>query len=134
MLTEITGARQFAGEPVRRWFTDDRHDLWVWLDAAGRPRGFQFCYGKGGIERALSWRPDTGFAHHRIEAGPADPTSLGAAQFMVRETWDVVELAGRFRRVAGTVPPDIAVFVEERLRMAGPGPRRRRVSAGRRRR
>ena len=134
MLAEIPGARQFPGEPGRRWFTDEAHDLWVWLDGDGRPRGFQFCYGKRGVERALTWRPERGFVHHRVDTGHAGKASLGAPLLMLREGWNVVTLAGQFRRVADRLPPDIVAFVEDRLRQAQLPPHRRRRPAGRRRR
>ena len=57
----------------RRWFESDGLDLVVWLDAAGTPTGFQLCYDLGHGERALTWRPNTGFAHHDVDSGDENP-------------------------------------------------------------
>lgn len=134
MLEEIHDVRRGPGEPARRWFADESHDLWIWLDERGAPRAFQFCYGKGGTERALTWRPETGFSHHRVDSGPGVHAAFSTPALLLREPWVVTTLGERFRRVAATVPDDVVIFVESRLQEAVSARRHRRSPAGRRRR
>ena len=62
MLTESRRVRQIKNEPRRRWFSDDYFDLIVWLGNGHEIIGFQLCYDKFGIERALSWKKGEGYA------------------------------------------------------------------------
>ena len=40
--------KQRGGEGFRlRWYSDENHDLYVWLSDAGRLMRFQLCYDKG---------------------------------------------------------------------------------------
>ena len=61
MLKEIEKPRQVQGELQRRWFQDSESDLIVWDDGGDVIAGFQFCYGKGDSERALTWKRGIGF-------------------------------------------------------------------------
>ncbi|MFW5812247.1 MAG: hypothetical protein ACOCWS_04610, partial [Alkalispirochaetaceae bacterium] len=67
MLSEIKPVRQVPGEGFRRWFTDEEMDLIVWYDGEDQEQieGFQLCYDKEVLERALTWRPEAGFTHHK---------------------------------------------------------------------
>lgn len=134
MLAEILEVRRSPGEPPRRWFADESHDLWIWLDEQGAPRGFQFCYGKGGIERALTWRPESGFSHHRVDSGQGVHAAFSTPMLLLREPWVATTLCERFRRVAAKVPDDIVAFVEASLGLAAAPRRHRQSPAGRRRR
>lgn len=69
MLREIRNVKQVPGGGRRRWFESDRFELVVWLDDAGACEGFQVCYDLGRGERALTWRPEAGFAHHTVDQG-----------------------------------------------------------------
>ena len=73
VLKEIPNVKQEPGAGRRRWFESDGLDLVVWLDAAGTLTGFQLCYDLGRGERALTWRPGTGFAHHEVDEGDKNP-------------------------------------------------------------
>ena len=72
MLREIPAIRQRPDEPTRRWFTDERMDLTVWLDARGALLAFQLAYDKSDSERALEWHRNGGFRHHRVDDGEAE--------------------------------------------------------------
>lgn len=69
VLREILDVRQIRGEPKRRWFTSANMDLVVWNDENGSPVGFQLCYGKERVERAFTWRLETGFSHTAVDSG-----------------------------------------------------------------
>lgn len=73
MLEEYPKVKQVPGYR-RRWYSDDYLDLIVWYDStsdqlAERIIGFQLCYDKGGIQRALTWREDEGFRHDAVDEG-----------------------------------------------------------------
>lgn len=69
MLKEIPNCRQVDGEPYRRWFTDLSLDLIVWYSDNRDIVGFQLCYGKLDKEHALTWKPDIGFSHGKVDTG-----------------------------------------------------------------
>src|SRR5438309_10513940 len=56
-------------EERRRWFASADLDLIVWFDDADSPIAFQLCYDKLRSERALTWKPDTGFVHMVVDSG-----------------------------------------------------------------
>jgi hypothetical protein len=74
MLHEYHDVRQETRAGRRRWFEDDHFDFVVWYDQAGTVVGFQICYRTGsGVERALTWRPGSGFSHDRVDEGDDSP-------------------------------------------------------------
>jgi hypothetical protein len=115
-LREVDHARQGAGEPPRRWFTAEHLDLIVWSDAAGRPTGFQLCYGKPRGEHALTWTADAGFTHAGIDDGSDVGIGHKASPILVPDgTVDIRRLEGEFRSASVRLPADVVAFVVERL-------------------
>jgi hypothetical protein len=53
LLREIPRVKQHAGEPPRRWFTDETMDLYVWAGDDCRIIGFQLTYNKLRAEKAI---------------------------------------------------------------------------------
>ncbi len=117
-LREIRRGDQVPGKPVRRWFTSPDLDLIVWCDEASRPTGFQLCYDKLRSERALTWKPETGFLHMAVDDGESDvglrhksaPVLVDDGHFDARRIIDLF-LASSHR-----LPAEIASFVEAGLR------------------
>jgi len=114
MLVEIENARQIKDEGFRRWFSDDFFDLIVWYDERREIRGFQLCYDKHQNERAVTWRREGGFSHHRVDDGE---TTRGAAghpmsPILVRDgVFEVHPVAERFRSASANIEPSLAGFV-----------------------
>jgi hypothetical protein len=74
VLKEYHQVKQEPGGGHRRWFVDGTLELVVWYGGDKGIEGFQVCYpGKDGVERALTWRPGTGFSHAQVDAGDARP-------------------------------------------------------------
>jgi hypothetical protein len=73
VLREITNLKQESGAGRRRWFESDGFDLVVWLGTNEAVTGFQICYDFGRGEHALTWRCESGFAHHAVDTGDATP-------------------------------------------------------------
>ena len=108
--------RQVRGEPRRRWFASDRCDLIVWLDDGGLPHGFQFCYDKDGDERALSWRPDVGLSHMKVDYGKSI-YGRGGTPFLIPDgAYDPKRMLRLFEAEAALVPPEVAALVAGKLR------------------
>ena len=62
MLREIGNISQIPGQPSRRWFNDELLDLFVWQDESGRFMGFQLCFDKDTVERALTYFERDGYS------------------------------------------------------------------------
>jgi hypothetical protein len=117
MLKELTQVRQVNGEPQRRWFSSDTMDLIVWYGDASQPTAFQFCYDKGGAEKALTWRRESGFSHTGVDDGE------GKSRLSYKET-PILVANGKFdgERVerlfldhGQLVPAEVRQFVTARL-------------------
>jgi hypothetical protein len=116
-LTEVDNPRQRAGEPRRRWFTSDELDLIVWLDEAGRPSAFQFCYGRPRHEHALTWSAERGFWHAAVDDGERVGLGYKASPVLIPDgPLDVRALEGLLRAAGARLPAEIAAFVVARLR------------------
>ncbi|HZG50736.1 MAG TPA: hypothetical protein VEZ40_01250 [Pyrinomonadaceae bacterium] len=75
MLREIRNVKEIAGQGARRWFNDERLDLFVWYDAGGRILGFQLCFDKDTPdELALTFTENAGYSldHVAAEASVCD--------------------------------------------------------------
>ena len=72
MLKETYPGKDSEGRR-RRWFADDYFDLIVWMDTDEEISGFQLCYDKSTMERAVTWKRGSGFTHQRVDDGEADP-------------------------------------------------------------
>ena len=117
ILTEVENARQRAGEPRRRWFTSDDLDLIVWSDEAGRPIGFQFCYGRPRSEHALTWSTERGYWHAAVDDGERMGLGHKASPVLVPDgPLDVRRLERVLQVTGGGLPADIVAFVIDRLR------------------
>lgn len=100
-MKEILGVAE-QPQTRRRWFHDERFDLFVWQTAAGEVVSFQLCYGTAASEQALVWNCETGFFHDGADARSADQ---GHAPL----------LAG-FDRAANELPEDVRTLLRERVR------------------
>jgi len=115
LLREMGPVRQVRGEPRRRWFSSDRCDLIVWLDDAGVPEGFQFCYDKDDDERALTWRPQFGLSHMKVDYGD-DPTARRGTPLLVADgAYDAARMLRLFQAEAALVPAEVATLVAGKL-------------------
>lgn len=118
MLKEVRNVRQESLEGHRRWFDDDMLpiELIVWYDSVDAIEGFQLCYNLGGGEHALTWRPQSGFAHSEVDSGSDGPfanrTPILTADGMV--PWE--ELTQRFDGVSASLDPALRTLVTEHLK------------------
>jgi hypothetical protein len=117
MLKEITSVRQLPGEHRRRWFTSVTMDLVVWVDEAGTPVRFQFCYDKGSAERALTWNADSGFSHMAVDDGE-NMGGMGykASPILVADgSLDRTRVRQIFLENSSFMPAEITDFVSQKI-------------------
>jgi hypothetical protein len=115
-LREIALARQHPGEPRRRWFTSSNIDLFVWVDDAGAPVGFQLCYDKSSREHALTWTEERGFSSMAVDGGESRPARYKGSPILVTDgIIDAPRILEGFRREAGALPAEIVRVVEAKL-------------------
>ena len=116
MLREYEHVRQIEGEGRRRWFSDNFFDLVVWSDDAGTIIGFQLCYDSERDQRALTWRRDFGYTHHRVDDGEHRPGKVKATPVLVADgLFDQRAIAAKFASAASEISPLISRFVFEKL-------------------
>jgi len=117
VLHEVKDCRQVRGELPRRWFSGDNLDLIVWCNKIGVPVGFQFCYQDRRTERALTWKPETGFQHTTVDDGESSPGLRYKRTPVLNPDGpiDFPRLQKLFALAGSNLPADIAEFVATRL-------------------
>ncbi len=116
-LREIANVRQVPGESPRRWFTSSDLDLILWLGPQGKPRGFQLCYGKRDRdEQALTWWPERGLSHSKVDEGRSDPLHVKATPILESAgAFDSTAVLSRFLGSKGELSVEYVDFVSHRL-------------------
>ncbi len=115
MLAEIQNARQVVGEGRRRWFTDEYFDLIVWYGNEPHPIGFQLCYDKSEKERALTWTPEHGFRHDKVDPGEVPGHAKMTPIIVADGAFDRDHVSRRLRQAGVTLDREIAEFVFGKL-------------------
>jgi hypothetical protein len=117
MLAEIEKTRQIPGEPLRRWFSDEKIDLIVWYSSQGAIIGFQLCYREWPQERALTWLSGRGFAHNRIDDGERRPDRHKMTPILLPDgDFEKQPVLKSFERRSQTIDPSIARIVITAIR------------------
>lgn len=121
MLREIGHTQQRANEPLRRWFTNNEFDLYVWQDRASQCIvAFQLCYDKSDDERVLYWDERKGYMHAGIDKerglGPATPTFRATG-----DGFDPGATLTRLKVVRGNMDSVVFDFVHDKLLAYGQG-------------
>ena len=116
-LREIKDCRQVYGELPRRWFSADNLELIVWCDRKGAPVGFQFCYLDRRTERALTWKPETGYLHTTVDDGESNPGLQHKRTPILNPDGPInfPRLQKLFAQAGSELPANIAEFVSTRL-------------------
>jgi hypothetical protein len=116
MLREISDVGQPEGGRTRRWFQSDDEDLIVWYAADGAIYGFQLCYDRNGHERALTWTPEHGYSHNRIDAGEDRSFRYKGSPVLVADgRFDAALTMQRFLQISSAMPVEIRDFVSGKL-------------------
>ena len=116
MLRELSGVRQTEGGRRRRWFESGDEDLIVWFADDGSIHGFQLCYERQRVEKALTWLPGSGFTHDRVDAGERrDFRPKGSPMLVADGIFDVAAMTHRFLEISTGVPAEIREFILGKL-------------------
>ena len=116
MLHEVPIVRQIPGESRRRWFTDSDMDLTVWLDNRGRINGFQLCYDKSRLERALTWTLTSGFTHQRVDDGEGRPGRYKGTPILIADgAFDPSTVSRQFTEQSTDIDNSVSSFVHQKL-------------------
>jgi hypothetical protein len=118
MLVELPNARQFKNESYRRWFSDNYFDLIVWYDINKTTIvGFQLCYDKFGIERAITWHKDKGFSHNRIDDGEAHFEHAKMSPILVSDgVFSKEAIGNKFKELSNGIDPKVVKLVYEKIK------------------
>jgi hypothetical protein len=115
LLKELKNITQIPGEPQRRWFADDFFDLIVWFDDQNDISGFQLCYNKETDERALTWKRQSSFTHHRVDDGEAKPQRKATPILLADGKFDYKVIADRFKEESKKIDRAVSEFVLEKI-------------------
>jgi hypothetical protein len=115
MLKELNNVAQIPGESRRRWFFDDFFDLIVWYDDKNEISGFQLCYNKEVDERALTWRQESSYTHHRVDDGESKPNRKGTPILVADGMFDYKVIAARFQMESINLERSLSDFVLEKI-------------------
>lgn len=115
MLAEVPVAQK-EEHYRRRWFEDDFFELIVWFDSSNAIYGFQLCYPRYGDERALTWKPEMGFTHEKIDDsrvfGSMPATAILVPDGIFPSDMVISEFANRSKNI----DDKISKFVLEKLK------------------
>lgn len=115
MLREIPKARQIPGEAPRRWFTDERMDLFVWIGEDDALAGFQLTYDKPEAEKALSWKRSQGYLHTRVDDGSRPGRHPGSPMLVADGAFDAPRVLAEFLGRAEEIDENVVRFVESTI-------------------
>ncbi len=116
MLREARNVRQIAGEPRRRWFTDDYFDLIIWLEPDGSVWGFQLCYDLQYCSRALTWTKKNGYRHSGVDDGENSGAHKASPVLVADGLFDPAPMAKKFEEAAAGMPRGLADFVLRKIK------------------
>ncbi len=88
----------------------------MWIDAAGAVDGYQICYDLGAGERALTWRPSSGFSHDAVDTGDSPRGGAKMTPILVPDgaiPW--TELKARFARAGESLDSELRELVSRTL-------------------
>lgn len=115
MLREIPNVRQIPGEPARRWFADERMDLYVWLGDAGAIIGFQLAYDKPHAEKAITWKRESGYLHTGVDDGARPSRHPGTPILVADGRFDANRVLREFRDRAVEIDTSVEEFVSRKI-------------------
>lgn len=111
-MKEDLQVRQVSGERKRRWFSSDDFDLILWLNEDDSFWGFELCYDKCHDERALIWRPTSGFSHVAVDDGEGEMGRYKATPIMVADGFvNIARIYRELGHMCHSLPADVAEFV-----------------------
>jgi hypothetical protein len=116
MFSEFSNVTQRPGEPRRRWFQSPEEDLIVWYECDGSVWGFQLCYNRKHMERALTWTKEKGYSHLKVDDGEIEALSVKRTAILVPDgVFDAERILERFLLESKWLPDDIVRLVIDKI-------------------
>jgi len=116
MLHEIPHLRQSNRSHIKRWFTSQDMDLFVWFHK-NVPVRFQLSYNKPDREKSICWDFHRGFHHYLVDSGETFPDQYKQTPLLISlcNQRDLTTIARNF--LAGSEKIDIGLsdFIYARL-------------------
>ena len=115
MLHEISNVKQKSQGQLRRWFTDNDMDLFIWFSRRA-PIGFQLSYNKQTDEKALCWETGKGFKHYNVDSGEVEPIKYKMSPIYSPDgDFDSYAIARAFLHNSEHIEATLADFIYARL-------------------
>jgi hypothetical protein len=120
-MKEFSQVRQIPGEPRRRWFYSDDFDLVIWFNDDGSPTGFELCYDKRTLQRAVRWDSQHGLQTRVVDEGEERPGKHKATPLLLTDVdlLDLPRVRSAFAAESPSLPRAVADCVQQAL--AGEG-------------
>jgi hypothetical protein len=116
MLTEYSFPCELDGDLIKRWFTDEFFDLYVWFDKQGEIASFQLCYDKPRDEQAFTWKRLSTYYPQRVYDGEYSPGKNKSTLVLLSDgAIDIRFVAHRFFPECKSIDREIAEFVYKAL-------------------
>ena len=111
MFREIPGVKQIPGEPLRRWFSCEAMDLFVWTGESGEVVSYQLSYDKPHLEKALSWSVERGFSHDDVDDGSRPGRHPGSPMLVADGEFAASRVLVLFQANANALENDLQEFI-----------------------
>lgn len=98
------------------WFTDQSHDLFIWINPDNQPVAFQLCYNKLHNEHAVLWHQHHGYSHQQIDSGePGDGKYKMSPILLADGDVEPLRIAANFKLISRGIDPILAGFIYQKL-------------------
>jgi hypothetical protein len=116
MLREYNHPGTPDGDLLKRWFSDEFFDLFVWYDDKHVIVSFQLCYNKPRDEHSLTWRIPSSYYHQRVDDGESHPGKNKSTPILLPDgAVDSRALSTRFKMESEHIDKEVSSFVEGKL-------------------
>ena len=100
----------------RLWFSDQNHDLFIWLNENAQPVAFQFSYDKNINENSINMSLENGFSHDRVDNGESGDVSYKMTPIMIPYgEFDCHKIASKFKSISKQLDPAVTDFIYHTL-------------------
>ena len=96
MLREISRSQKTTNGMTRRWFTNEKFDLFVFIKDDNQLAQLQLCYDKHHKEHVIAWSEKYGYEHAYIDTGRNMSGRAGSPVFTTNGLCDIDEVKRSF--------------------------------------
>lgn len=115
MLREIKFVRQIPGEPMRRWYKDNKSDLIVWVDQH-RVVGFQLIVPGADNRHVVTWHEGKDPTVTELDEGEDSPGRPKMTPILIDATAvDAAAMSRHFKAVSQELPAGLAELIEHKM-------------------